>query len=113
MRWLRRFVYFLLFFLWLAIMFFPCMAFTLSMQQQIEWGDSEGSHVRIFLLQEREKEGVGVEWKRPSGFNSNCHKTSINYLMWVGEGDNTAYCQCVDPQTGDTLLRDPQACHFP
>ncbi|MBK8987862.1 MAG: hypothetical protein IPM39_17640 [Chloroflexi bacterium] len=113
MRWLRRFVYLLIFSVWLMVMIFPCMAFTLAMEQQIALGQEESSHIRIFLLQEPKKEGVAVEWKRPSTRQSNCLKTSVTYLMWVGEGENTVYCQCIDPQTGQTRSADPQTCRLP
>jgi len=113
MRWLRRFAYLLFFLFWLAIMFFPCMAFTLAMQQQIQIGASDDSHLRIFLLQEENNEGIGVEWERPYRFQSGCHLTTVSYLMWAGKADNAAYCQCTDPQTGTLLPADPQSCNLP
>jgi hypothetical protein len=110
MRWLRRLLYFFLFFLWLGVALFPCMAFSLAMNQQAQIGQSEGSHVRVFLLQEAKNEGVGVVWKRPLLSQSACYKTTVSYLMWVGQGENVAYCECPDPQTGEFTRLDGQSC---
>lgn len=109
-RWLRRFLYLAFFLLWLAVMFFPCMAFSLSMNQQLQVGASESSHIRVFLLQADENEGVGVEWQRPSSLRSPCYKTTVTYWMWAGTGENSTYCQCIDPQTGFSLSSTPQLC---
>jgi len=113
MRWLRRLSYLVFIVFWLAVMLFPCTAFTLAMQQQIQLGDSAGSHMRVFLLQESEKEGVGLEWERPYRPQAGCYVTTVSYLMWAGEGENVAYCQCQDPQTGDIVPANPQTCNLP
>jgi hypothetical protein len=107
MRWLRRLSLFFLFALWLGVMLFPCMAFSLAMNQQVQVGQTESSHVRIFLLQEANNEGVGLEWKRPLRSSAQCYKTSINYLMWQGIGENVAFCECPDPPTGSITRLDP------
>lgn len=107
MRWLKRPFYLFLFVLWLAVMLFPCMAFTLAMNQQVQVGQNERSHVRLFLLQETDSEGVGMVWKRPLLSQAGCYKTSVNYLMWQGDGENVAYCECVDPQGSLTRLEAP------
>lgn len=113
MRWLRRLSYLIFLAFWLIVMFFPCMAFTLAMQQQIQVGEANGRHLRIFLLQEGGNEGVGVEWERPYRPQSNCFITTVSYLMWAGKGENTAYCQCLDPQTQEILSTNPQSCNLP
>lgn len=111
MRWLRRLAYFVFFMLWLGVMLFPCMAFTLAMQQQIQIGSSEGSHLRVFLLQEEDTEGVGIEWERPYlRAQATCHITTVAYMLWAGEGENAVYCQCQDPQTGTFSPAPAQSC---
>lgn len=110
MRWLRRLLYLMLLALWLTVMLFPCMAFSLAMNQQVQVGQSERSHARVFLLQEAEKEGVGVVWKRPFLSQSGCYKTSVNYLMWRGDGENVSYCECPDPQSGGMVRLETSAC---
>jgi hypothetical protein len=94
--WLRRVLILLFVLVWLAILSLPLLAFTLASRQQIQLG----STARIFLIQEKEAEGIGVEWQRPYRPQPNCSQTSVRYLMWVGETENTTYCHCIDAQTG-------------
>lgn len=103
MRWLRRFFYFFLFVIWLSVMLFPCMAFSLAMNQQVQVGQSERSHARVFLLQDEGNEGVGVVWKRPFLAQTGCYKTSVSYLMWQGVGENVTYCECLDLQSNNLV----------
>lgn len=110
MRWLRRLLYFLAFTLWLMVMLLPCMAFSLAMNQQIQIGQSEGSHLRLFLLQEADKEGVGMVWKRPFLLQTACYKTNVAYLMWAGEGENVAFCECPTPQIEGAAQLRLQSC---
>jgi hypothetical protein len=105
-RWLRRLFALLLLFVWLLIMLFPVVAVLLATQNQIEVGREQGRHLRLFLLQEREQQGIGIEWSRPAAppaVDTRCRQTRLIYLMWVGEGDNVSYCQCFD---GDGSLRE-------
>lgn len=100
-RWFRRVVVFLLLLVWLLVMAFPVVAVVLATQKQIEVGGDEGRQVRVFLVQEREQEGVGIEWTRPVAgpgagqeAEGGCRETRLVYLMWVGEGENVTYCRC-------------------
>jgi hypothetical protein len=76
-------------------MTFPVIAFVLAVRGEIQAGQSMGSHVRIFLLQEESVQGIGVEWTRPAGSES-CYMTTVNYLLWKGgnSASNTSYCLC-------------------
>lgn len=93
-------------------MLFPVLAVVLATQEQIQIGGDAGSHVRLFLLQDRESEGVGIEWTRRVQEPPRCAQTSLIYLMWEGEGDNATYCQCYD-ETGATVVSTPGACSTP
>jgi hypothetical protein len=106
-RWLRRLGYFIIVIIWLLVMAFPIFAFTLAGRGQLTFGDTDGSHVRLFLLREPNVEGVGVEWTRPYRSQSNCTRTSVGYILWQGHSENTSYCQCVDVESGAAL---PAAC---
>ncbi|MEM7116839.1 MAG: hypothetical protein AAF614_30690 [Chloroflexota bacterium] len=79
-------------------MSFPIVAILLASQGELDIG-SERRHLRLFLVQEDENQGVGIQWTRPRLFESECLKTNLGYIMWVGEGENATYCQCVDAQT--------------
>lgn len=101
-RWPRRFGYVLIVIIWLMVMCFPTFAFTLARNGQIE----VGSHLRFFMVQEENADGIGVEWTRPLPGQPSCAKTSVTYLLWENDGgqnQNVTYCQCGDPAAGAAL----------
>lgn len=107
--WLRRFAYVLAVLLWLIVMSFPVVAFVLATQQELQIGSDAGTHLRLFLVQEAETEGVGIQWTRPGGQTDNCFQSRLTYLMWEGEGEKATYCQCYD-ENGNTIFSSPNAC---
>ena len=80
-------------------MSFPILAFSLADKEQLRLGEN----IRIFLVQEADAEGVGLEWTRPSRQQADCTWTTVNYFLWEGRGENTRYCQCFDGRTGQPL----------
>ena len=74
----------------------PFVAFTLAARNQIELGSSEQFYVRLFLIQEDNAEGIGLETARPYGIEPSCIETNVRYFMWVGEPENVMFCQCRD-----------------
>ncbi|GIK56091.1 MAG: hypothetical protein HND44_01680 [Chloroflexi bacterium] len=104
-RWPRRFSYVLIVISWLMVMCFPTFAFTLARNGQIEVGSNPRNHLRFFMVQEKNADGIGVEWTRPLSGQSTCAKTSVTYLLWESDGQNqnVTYCQCSDPVTGAAL----------
>jgi hypothetical protein len=114
-RWLRRFGYLFIFIIWLIIMSFPAVAFVLATQGQLQLGSSEQRHLRLFLLEDSEAEGVGIEWARAARGHAGCVRTSVNYIMWAGtsEQKNVSFCQCFDPRTGAPLPVDQSQCNEP
>ncbi len=105
-RWLRRVVYLFVIVVWLAVMGLPILAFSLAGKGELHFGED----VRLFLVQEEDAEGVGIEWKRPLPPPSSCFRTTVTYIMWQGRTDNTAYCQCYDLQTGSPLPAELLTC---
>lgn len=97
-RWSRRLAYLVVLLLWLLLISLPFFAFTLSARKQFELGNPADTYLRIFVLQEKESEGIGVELGRPYGPAPACRQTDVRYFMWTGMGENTTYCQCVDEQ---------------
>jgi hypothetical protein len=112
-KWLRRLVYLVIFLAWLVLVSLPFFAFNLAARQQLQLGSSEGSHLRIFVLQEPSAEGIGVEWARPASVRASCMQTDLRYFMWEGEPDNVAFCQCFDTATGAAQSATPNACAPP
>ena len=47
--------------IWLILLSLPGLAFSLAARGQLQMGETEGNHLRIFLLQERDAEGIGLE----------------------------------------------------
>jgi hypothetical protein len=107
---LRRLLYLALVILWLLIMALPFVAFTLAARGQILLGDQAEAHTRLFLLNDEDKQGVGLEWVRSAGDESHCWSGRVLYFLWQGEGQNATFCQCLDPQSGAALPTFPTSC---
>lgn len=84
----------------------PIVAFTLAEKRELSLGDD----IRLFLVQEPDAEGVGLEWARPSRQQANCTQTSVTYLLWEGQSENTTYCQCYDGRSGALLSPESTPC---
>jgi hypothetical protein len=110
-RWLRRLLYLILFIIWLLFMAFPFVAFRLATNGQVQIGDE--SHLRLFLVQETDANGLGVEWRRQLFQPDNCLRTSVGFLMWEGDSEGVTYCQCYDPATDAPLGGAAAACVMP
>lgn len=121
--WLRRLLILIFVLFWLAVMLTPALAFILARNEQIQIGDSDGRHWRVFLLHDAEAEGLGLERGRPvappddAPQSASCLRTTIDYWLWAGEASRedfgTAFCQCVDGATGEALDVTPPACMTP
>jgi hypothetical protein len=109
-RWPRRLIYLVVILVWLLLMSFPAFAFLLATRGQLQVGNDEGQHVRVFLLQEPDAEGIGVEQQRLLRDSPGCRQTSVRYFMWAGEGESVSFCQCFDPSTGAALPVEGQLC---
>lgn len=107
--WLKRLLYLVLFVLWLLVMSFPISAAILAINGQIEVGSQQSAHhVRVFLVQERNQEGIGLEWTRQASV-AECRQGSITYAMWEGSAENARYCTCIDA-TGSVIRSEPGTC---
>lgn len=99
--------------IWLFLISLPLFALTLAARQQITIGSEEDNHLRIFLLQEKDAEGIGIELARPFSADPFCIQTTVRYFMWTGEPEDTTFCQCFDPQTNDHLPAAIGVCSLP
>ena len=106
-RWLRRIAYLLVVLLWLLLISFPIVAFFLATQGQIQIGEPNRNGLRLFMVQERSSQGIGLQWSRAMAGpdQAGCSQTSLRYYLWEGsdQGENVDYCQCFDPQTEQPL----------
>ena len=111
--WMKRFSILFIVVLWLLAMSIPFFMFSLASNGELQVGEQPGNEVRVFLLQDRDAEGIGAEWSRPRSFDSlQCTQTSVRYYMWVGDPENVTYCQCQDSD-GNPLPATATACEAP
>ncbi len=115
-KWLRRFTYLFVFSIWLLVMSFPFLAFSISTRGQVYLGNNPRRHIRLFSAEGEDIGGVGVEWIRPlstsSSVSTTCTKTNVIYLLWEGESatQNTSFCQCFDSITDAPLAMETAVC---
>jgi hypothetical protein len=97
-KWSKRILYPLLFIAWLLIMCLPITMVALARNGSMQVGKEDRTHLRLFMVQEDRDNGVGMAFTRATG--DSCQRTSLVYLMWEGEGENSSYCQCYDSTGG-------------
>lgn len=109
-RLLRPVLYLLSILVWLFVMSLPLAAFLIATRGEIQLGGDTNSNIRIFLVQESEAQGLGLEWSRQHGDTEGCAKTTVRYLLWEGSepGQGVEYCRCYDPGSG--LSQETIAC---
>ena len=80
----------------LLIGLIPLFACRLITQGVLQFGDEQGRFLNIFMLQEPDQEGVGVQWTRAFDDEAQCTRTTVRYYMFVGEGENFDFCECTE-----------------
>lgn len=90
----RRIVYLGIVLAWLLLMCFPVLAFTLAINGQVTLGNT----LRIFMVQDTNNQGIGIQWNRQAGEQENCLRSSVRYFMWeqAEQTQNADYCLCYD-----------------
>ena len=102
MQFLRRGIYVIIVAVWLILMILPIIAFMLAARGEINVGSEPNAGVRLFLINSKDQQGVGIERRGELSQQRGCFDISLNYFLWEGKsGDlNTSYCQCYDTETG-------------
>ena len=85
-HWLRRLLYLLIGLVWLLVMAFPIFAVVLASRGEIQLGADPANNSRVFLVQEAEAEGIGIQTVRQQAGDGGCSEISVTYLLWAGEG---------------------------
>ena len=90
----KRLLYLAIVLVWLTLMCFPLMAFAVAINGEMAVGDT----LRIFLVQDIDNQGLGIQWNRRAGEEANCLRTSVRYLLWKQSEEtlNVDYCRCYD-----------------
>jgi hypothetical protein len=102
---IRRLGYIAAVLIWLMIMCLPILAFVLAIRGELKLGDQEKSHIRVFMVQGDEQDGLGIEWSRRPDNSPDCLTSSVRYLLWDGDAEafNVDYCQCFEKVEGQEL----------
>lgn len=89
--------------------YFGCRLIT---QGVLQFGNETGNFLNIFLLQEPDKEGLGVQWTRSFDDEAICTRSTVRYFMFDGEAENLDFCECTNQPVSRPLpdmcsLSDP------
>jgi len=74
----------------------PLFGCRLVTQRVLQFGNEDGRFLNIFMLDEPDQEGIGVQWTRSFDDEAVCTRTKVRYHMFVGEGENFDYCECLN-----------------
>lgn len=74
----------------------PIFACRLVTTGVLQFGNEESNFLNLFMLQEPDQEGVGVQWTRSFDDEAVCTSTQVRYFMFSGEGENLDYCACTN-----------------
>ncbi len=99
---IRRVIYLIIILIWVILMSLPIIAFVLATRGELGVGDAGESGFRLFLLNDPDLQGIGIERRRQLDREDNCLESTLNYILWEGENDNLdiTFCQCFDEDTG-------------
>ena len=84
--------------IWFILLLLPCIAILLISQGEIaiQTGDLPGQSFRLWLIQDSKNRGVAIA--NPSVSSSTdgktCMQTTTSFLLWMGSGDPSSYCEC-------------------
>ncbi len=90
---------------WIILLVLPCLAIALISQGEIaiQLGNVPGQSFRVWLIQDATERGIGIA--RPSvhtnADSSICLQTDTSFLLWLGKGQATSYCECYAHNGGD------------
>ena len=74
----------------------PIFACRLITNGVLQFGNEHRNFLNIFMLQEPEQEGIGVQWSRAFDDEAICTRTTVRYYMFEGEGENLDFCSCTN-----------------
>ena len=72
--------------------------------------------LKVELIMQRDSRGLLItrSIQQRAGDDETCVQTSVNYILWQGEGDSTQYCECyqrdTDPMSWTLSASGPGTC---
>ncbi len=105
--------------IWFMLLLSPCIVVILASRGEvsISTGSAPEQHLRIWLVQEARQRGLGIS--TASVFEQDedaiCVQTNVSFLMWQGEGESSAYCECYQQSDSgwQTTSLEQNACQSP
>lgn len=92
--------------MWFVLLLSPCLLIALATQGEItlQLGNIPGQVLRIWLIEGARERGIAIS--RPSvatnlGNNTTCVQTDTSFILWMGRGEATRFCDCY-AQSNDT-----------
>lgn len=105
----RRFGCFVLILIWFVLLLLPCFLIMLATQSEIsiQVGNVPGQVIRIWLIEGAKERGIAIS--RPSIVlnavtNATCVQTDTSFLLWMGRGEATQFCDCYKQVTDTWTL---------
>ncbi|MDX2162586.1 MAG: hypothetical protein SF162_14780 [bacterium] len=90
---------------WLVFLLVPCFMITLATQGQITvaLSDVPEHELRFWLVMDARERGIGVSLPTISQTSETgvCVQTTVQYLLWMGRGEPTVFCDCFERETAD------------
>lgn len=84
--------------LWFTLLLTPCLCIVLAVQQEIlvPLGSAPGQELRIWLINQARERGLGISTGQVTEGDDTalCVQTTTRFLLWAGQGDTNAYCEC-------------------
>jgi hypothetical protein len=105
---------------WLALLFWfvllvtPCGLLYLATQNElaISLGDLPGQTLRVWLVNEARLRGIAISSPAVVGQDSSgaiCLQTQVSFVLWMGEGDGSRFCDCFAREGDDWALTSTSA----
>lgn len=84
---------------WILLLLTPCFCLVLASQGEISirLGDVPGQSFRIWLVNEARERGIAVAWPTLHSISQEgnlCLQIDVKFVLWMGQGNETSYCDC-------------------
>ena len=86
------------------------LAFSLAAKTELQLRPDYGGHIRLFLIQELDAEGIGLEIAQRDSEQAGCLQTSVRYFMWTGVPEDVLFCHCMEAKSGNVRSSNQGVC---
>jgi len=102
----RRLAYLIVTVVLVIVMSLPILAIGLAARGELMVGSSQGSFIRLFMVNADQVEGIGLQRVRKSSSVDGCLQGSVRYFLWEGQGQTLGadYCTCPDAKLSQAAV---------